>query len=73
MTVMIVRRSVVDKGDVVTVGVVPMRHKTITTPKVTCPFRKSYPDVLAMQPCQDGNSDNGTRPLDGSTQECIFL
>jgi hypothetical protein len=21
-----------------------------------------------MQPCQDGNSDNGTRPLDCSTQ-----
>ena len=33
----------------------------------TCPFRKSYPDVLVMQPCQDGNSDNGTRPLGCST------
>ena len=38
-----------------------------------CPFRKSYPDVLVMQPCQDGNSDNGTRPSNCSTQGCIFL
>jgi stalled ribosome rescue protein Dom34 len=28
---------------------------------------------LVMQPCQDGNSDNGTRPSDCSTQGCIFL
>jgi len=45
----------------------------ITPPPNTCPFRKSYPDVLVMQPCQDGNSDNGTRPSDCSTQGCIFL
>ena len=38
-----------------------------------CPFRKSYPDVLVMQSSQDRNSDNGTRPLDCSTQGCIFL
>ena len=36
----------------------------------TCTFRKSYPDVI--QPCQDGNSDNGTRPLDCSIQGRIF-
>ena len=33
----------------------------------TCPFRKSYPDVLMMEPGQDRNGDNGARPLDGST------
>ena len=26
-----------------------------------------------MQPCQDGNGDNGAGPLDGSTQRRIFL
>jgi|ERR1019366_1830916 hypothetical protein len=37
-----------------------------------CPFRKSYPGVLVMQPSQDRNGDNGTRSLDGSMQglEC---
>jgi hypothetical protein len=30
-----------------------------------CPFRKSYPDVLVVQPSQDGNSDDPARPLDG--------
>ena len=40
---------------------------------VACPFRKSYPDVLVMQPSQARNGDNGTRPLDGSTQRRIFL
>ena len=38
-----------------------------------CPFRKSYPDVLMMQPSQDRNGDNGARPLDCSTQGRIFL
>ena len=39
----------------------------------TCPFRKSYPDVLMMQSCQDWNGDNGTGPLDCSMQRRIFL
>src|SRR6516225_1929444 len=26
-----------------------------------CPFRKSYPDVLVMQPSQDWNGENGAR------------
>ena len=26
---------------------------------ITCPFRKSYPDELVMQPRQDRNGDNG--------------
>ena len=28
----------------------------------TRPFRKSYPDVLVMQPSQDRNGNNGARP-----------
>ena len=39
----------------------------------TCPFRKSYPDVLMMQSSQDRNGDNDTGPLDCSIQGCIFL
>jgi hypothetical protein len=39
----------------------------------TCPFRKSYPDVLVMQPSQDRNGDNGARSLDCSMQGRIFL
>ena len=39
----------------------------------TCPFRKSYPDVLMMQSGQDWNGDNDTGPLDGSMQGRIFL
>ena len=38
-----------------------------------CPFRKSYPDVLVMQPRQDRNGDNGARSLDGPMQGRIFL
>jgi hypothetical protein len=38
-----------------------------------CPFRKSYPDVLVMQPSQDRNGDNGARSLDCSMQGRIFL
>ena len=41
--------------------------------RFTCPFRKSYPDVLVMQPSQDRNGDNGARPLDCSMQGRIFL
>jgi len=39
----------------------------------TCPFRKSYPDVLMMQPGQDGNGDNDPGPLDCTMQRRIFL
>ena len=38
-----------------------------------CPFRKSYPNVLVMQPSQDRNGDNGARSLDCSVQGRIFL
>jgi hypothetical protein len=32
----------------------------------TCPFRKSYPHVLMMQPGQNGRGDNGPASLDRS-------
>ena len=35
----------------------------------TCPFRKSYPDVLVVQSSQDRNGDNGARALDCSTKK----
>ena len=38
-----------------------------------CSFRKSYPDVLMMQPGQDGNGDNDPGPLDCTMQRRIFL
>jgi len=34
----------------------------------TCPFRKSYPDVLMMQSGQDRNDDNETGPVNSSMQ-----
>jgi hypothetical protein len=40
---------------------------------LACPFRKSYPDILVMQPSQDWNDDDGASPLDGSMQGRIFL
>ena len=39
---------------------------------IGCLFRKSYPDVLVMQPSQDRNGDNGARSLNGSMQGRIF-
>ena len=33
-----------------------------------CPFRKSYPDVLMVQPGQDWDGDNDTGPLDRPAQ-----
>src|SRR5258708_39153095 len=37
-----------------------------------CPFRKSYPDVMVMQPGQDWDGDNGTGALDRPTQGRIL-
>jgi hypothetical protein len=39
----------------------------------TCPFRKSYPDILMMQPSQNGYSDNAADALDNSPQWRILL
>ena len=41
--------------------------------KKDCPFRKSYPDVLVMQPTQDRIDDNGTGSLNCSVHGRIFL
>jgi len=49
----------------------PSRRPAAATP--WCPFRKSYPNVLVMQPSQDRNGDNGARSLDCSVQGRIFL
>lgn len=38
-----------------------------------CPFRKSYPGVMVMQPSQDRNGYNGARSLDSSMQGRILL
>jgi hypothetical protein len=37
-----------------------------------CPFRKSYPDVLVVQPGQDWDGDNDTAPLDRASQGRIL-
>src|SRR6266516_5700437 len=39
---------------------------------LACPFRKSYPDVLVVQPGQDWDGDNDTEPLDRPTQGRIL-
>src|SRR5947209_18630592 len=39
---------------------------------LACPFRKSYPDVLMVQPGQDWDGDNDTGPLDRPTQGRIL-
>src|SRR5438105_12858033 len=36
---------------------------------LACPFRKSYPDVLVVQPGQDWDRDNDTGPLDPAAFE----
>jgi hypothetical protein len=40
---------------------------------LSCPFRKSHPSVLVMQPGQDGDGNNPTKPLDRPFYGCIFL
>src|SRR5258708_737409 len=39
---------------------------------LTCPFRKSYPDIMVAQPGQDRDSDNGAGPLDCPTCGRVF-
>jgi hypothetical protein len=39
---------------------------------MTCPFRKSYPDVTVVQPGQDWDGDDGTGTLDRPTQRRIL-
>jgi hypothetical protein len=40
--------------------------------KAECPFRKSYPDVLVVQPGQDWDGDYDAGPLDCPTQRRVF-
>jgi hypothetical protein len=35
---------------------------------ITCPFRKSYPDVMVVEPGQNRDGDNDTGPLHRLTQ-----
>ena len=44
------------------------RGKSVLCSCRTCPFRKSYPDVLVVQSGQDWDGDNDTGPLDRPTQ-----
>ena len=53
--------------------ILPERNMRTPPIIIGCPFRKLYPDVLMMQPGQDRNGDNDTRPLDCSVQRRIFL
>jgi hypothetical protein len=39
---------------------------------ITCPFRKSYPDIVVVQPGQDWDSDNSAGPLDCPTVGRVF-
>jgi hypothetical protein len=48
---------------------IAQRYDAVTA----CPFRKSYPDVLVMQPSQDRNSDNGATSLNCTVQRRILL
>jgi len=38
----------------------------------TCAFRKSYPDVMVVQPGQDRNGNDGTGSLDRPIQGRVF-
>jgi hypothetical protein len=39
----------------------------------TCPFRKSYQDVLMMQSGQDGNGDNDSQAIKPDKHEAINI
>src|SRR5258708_17117422 len=39
---------------------------------MSCPFRKSYPGILVVQPGQDWDGNNDTGPLDRATQGRIL-
>ena len=62
------------KGSVQTI--IPLRNggalRLTTARYFTCPFRKSYPDVLMVQSSQDRNGGNVARSLDRSMQRRIF-
>src|SRR5438874_9935651 len=45
-----------------------MERGVLVERPISCPFRKSYPDVLMVQPGQDWDGDNDTGPLGRPTQ-----
>jgi hypothetical protein len=50
----------------------PLRIRALPGDSLMCPFRKSYPDVMVVQPRQDWDGDNDTAPLDRPTQGRIL-
>src|SRR5437016_14103864 len=49
-----------------------MERGVLVERPISCPFRKSYPDVLMVQPGQDWDGDNDTGPLDRPAQRRIL-
>jgi hypothetical protein len=39
---------------------------------ITCPFQKSYPDIMVVQPGQGWDGDNDAGPLNCPTQRRVF-
>jgi hypothetical protein len=51
----------------------PLRVKSYSRGgPLSCPFRKSYPDIMVVQPVQDWDGDNDAGPLDCPTQRRVF-
>jgi hypothetical protein len=71
-----VRRAVDSEGEVLDILVQPLGRTRVGRGFLCgsgrCPFRKSYPDVLVVQPGQDWDGDNDTGPLDRPTQGRIL-
>src|SRR5436305_10575548 len=49
-----------------------MERGVLVERPISCPFRKSYPDVLMVQPGQDWDGDNDTGSLDRPIQGRIL-
>jgi hypothetical protein len=68
-----VRRAVDSEGEVLDILVQPLGRtrvgRGVLCGSGRCPFRKSYPDVLVVQPGQDWDGDNDTGPLDPAAFE----
>ena len=68
-----VRRAVDSEGEVLDILVQPLGRTRVGRGFLCgsgrCPFRKSYPDVLVVQPGQDWDGDNDTGPLDPAAFE----
>src|SRR6266571_1964141 len=68
-----VRRAVDSEGEVLDILVQSLGRtrvgRGVLCGSGRCPFRKSYPDVLVVQPGQDWDGDNDTGPLDPAAFE----